>query len=102
MLKKILSLIILTVAVLVLGASSAMAFDLSAINPVEWLNKFAQDNAWLGLAIASIIALHTGLKALRDAIDTTPETDDNGFEKFVTIMGKAAKYLAGYRAKKNP
>lgn len=69
---------------------------------MEWLNTFAQDHAWVGLVIASVLALHTGLKALRDAIDTTPESDDNLFEKTVTIMGKVTKYLVGFRAKKNP
>lgn len=102
MFNKITKLMVLVAVILVMTASSAMAFDLSGFNPVDWLNNFAQENAWVGLTIAAILALHTGLKALRDAIDATPETDDNWFEKAVTIMGKAAKYLAGFRAKKNP
>lgn len=69
---------------------------------IELLNNFAQQHAWIGLTIAIIIAVHTGLKALRDAIDTTPQTDDNWFERTVTIMGKVTSYLAGFRAKKNP
>ena len=69
---------------------------------IDVLNNFAQQHAWIGLTIASIIAVHTGLKALRDAIDTTPHTDDNWFERTVTIMGKVTSYLAGFRAKKNP
>lgn len=69
---------------------------------IDVLNNFAQQHAWVGLTIAIIIALHTGLKALRDAIDTTPQTDDNWFERTVTIMGKVTSYLAGFRAKKNP
>ena len=72
------------------------------MNPIEYINNFAQQHAWIGLAIAIIIALHTGLKALRDAIDSTPQTDDNWFERTVTIMGKVTGYLAGFRAKKNP
>lgn len=69
---------------------------------IDVLNNFAQQHAWIGLTIAIIIAVHTGLKALRDAIDTTPQTDDNWFERTVTIMGKVTSYLAGFRAKKNP
>ena len=72
------------------------------MNPIDYINNFAQQHAWIGLTIAIIIALHTGLKALRDAIDTTPQTDDNWFERTVTIMGKVTSYLAGFRAKKNP
>ena len=69
---------------------------------MDFINNFAQQHAWVGIAIASIIAVHTGLKALRDAIDTTPQTDDNWFERSITILGKIAGYLAGIRAKKNP
>lgn len=67
---------------------------------MEWLNNFAQDHAWVGLTISIVIAAHTGLKALRDAIDTTPQTDDNWFERIVTILGKVSGYLVGSRAKK--
>ena len=69
---------------------------------IENLNNFAQQHAWVGLTIAFIIAAHTGMKALRDAIDTTPQTDDNWFERTVTILGKVSGYLIGFRAKKNP
>ena len=72
------------------------------MSPIDYLNNFAQQHAWLGLTIAIVIAAHTGLKALRDAIDNTPQTDDNWFERAVTIMGKITGYLAGFRAKKNP
>lgn len=63
------------------------------------LNAFVLQHAWVGAAIIIVIAVHTILKAVRDAIDKTPETDDNKFERFVTIMGKVAKYLAGIRSK---
>jgi hypothetical protein len=66
---------------------------------MEWLNEFALNHAWVTIVIAVILAVHTGLKAYRDAVDTTPETDDNALEKAVTILGKIAKYLAGVRSK---
>ena len=44
-------------------------------------------------ALLILIALHTFLKAIRDAIDSTPETDDNIFEKVVTLFGKVMGYL---------
>lgn len=69
---------------------------------IEVLNNFAQDHAWIGMTVAIFIAIHTGLKALRDAIDTTPQSDDNWFERIVTILGKITSYFAGFRAKKNP
>ena len=40
-----------------------------------------------------VILLNNFLKGLRDAIDTTPDTDDNAFERFVTIVGKVLGYL---------
>lgn len=67
---------------------------------IDLLNTFAQNHAWVGLSIAVILGVHTGMKAIRDAIDTTPATDDNWFEKTVTIMGKIAAYFVGFRAKK--
>lgn len=39
------------------------------------------------------IALNTFLKALRDAIDKTPETDDNMLERIWSIVTKALGYL---------
>jgi len=67
---------------------------------IDIINNFALQHAWIGFGIAVIIALHTGLKAFRDAIDTTPDTDDNWFERSMTIFGKVVAYLAGFRAKK--
>lgn len=63
------------------------------------LNAFITQHAWILAAITILIAIHTILKAVRDAIDKTPTTDDNGFERLVTILGKIAAYLAGFRAK---
>ena len=69
---------------------------------IDWINTFALEHQWVGLSLAVFIAVHTGLKALRDALDTTPDTDDNWFEKAVTIMGKMVGYFGGVRSKKNP
>lgn len=63
------------------------------------INAFISQHAWVLAAITILIAVHTILKAVRDAIDKTPATDDNAFERIVTIMGKIAAYLAGFRAK---
>ena len=43
---------------------------------MDWLNNFALQHAWVTIVIAAILAVHTGLKAYRDAVDTTPESDD--------------------------
>ena len=59
---------------------------------MEWI----QAN-WVQIGVVAL-ALHTFLKALRDALDKTPETDDNAFEKIVTILGKFISYLFGKRA----
>lgn len=54
--------------------------------------------AKITLVTTILLALHTFLKAVRDAIDTTPETDDNWFEKLMTFLGKVANYFAGKRS----
>ena len=59
---------------------------------MEWI----QAN-WVQIGVVAL-SLHTFLKALRDALDKTPETDDNAFEKIVTILGKFISYLFGKRA----
>lgn len=58
--------------------------------------EFLQNN-WVAIGVIAL-AFHTFLKAVRDAIDKTPATDDNWFEKFVTIFGKAVAYLGGKRS----
>lgn len=45
-----------------------------------------------------LIFANTLLKGVRDAIDSTPDTDDNFFERGVTILGKVLGYLVGKRA----
>lgn len=48
--------------------------------------------------LAVLVALSMFLKALRDAIDKTPASDDNLFERIVTIVGKVvASLLTGKR-----
>lgn len=61
---------------------------------MEFINNaihFVSAN-WVAI-IAVAVAVHTAAKGIRDAIDTTPETDDNLFERAVTIMGKAVAYI---------
>lgn len=59
---------------------------------VEWV----QTN-WVQITVI-VLAVNTCLKAIRDAIDATPETDDNFFEKAVSFIGKVVGYLFGQRA----
>ena len=47
---------------------------------------FISDN-WVAI-IAVLTATSVFLKALRDSIDKTPLTDDNVFERVMTIIGK--------------
>ena len=54
---------------------------------IDWF----KDN-WLTFTVC-FIAFHTFLKSIRDAIDKTPATDDNWFERLVTVLGKAVAYL---------
>lgn len=51
---------------------------------IKWLS-----NNWLAVAVAVSISL----KAFRDAFDKTPATDDNLFERIVTIVSKAVASL---------
>lgn len=61
-------------------------------NLITW---FTQN--WVGI-IAVYLAVHKFLVSVRDVLDKTPATDDNWFEKAVTIMGKLGGYLiAGKR-----
>lgn len=47
---------------------------------------------WVAI-VAVAVAFHTAARGIRDAIDKTPATDDNVFERFVTISGKAVDYI---------
>lgn len=56
-------------------------------NIINWI----QQN-WVGI-VAGYLALHKLMVSIRDVLDKTPNTDDNAFEKTVTVMGKLATYL---------
>ena len=61
------------------------------------LINLVKDN-WVAITVV-FLAFQTFLKAVRDAIDKTPETDNNLFEKFCTLIGKIGGYLfTGKRA----
>ena len=65
---------------------------------MESLIQWVQNN-WPAI-IAIYLAFHKVLVAIRDAIDKTPATDDNWFEKTVTVIGKISGYLiTGIRPK---
>jgi hypothetical protein len=46
-----------------------------------------------------VIVLSNINKGLRDALDTTPGTDDNAWEKASTVISKVLGYLLGFRPK---
>jgi len=52
---------------------------------------FVKDN-WVGIGVIYVAFVQL-LKAIRDAIDKTPSTDDNCFERLVTILGKVGASL---------
>lgn len=63
------------------------------------LNEFALKHPWVGLSLAIYLVVVKAIVGIRDAIDKTPATDDNWFEKAATILGKTIGYLAGFRPK---
>ena len=46
-----------------------------------------------------VIVLSNINKGLRDALDSTPTTDDNIWEKTSTVLSKVLGYLLGFRPK---
>lgn len=55
-------------------------------------------NHWLEICLAYLFFQNI-LKGVRDATDSTPQTDDNNFERFCTIYGKfSAYFVAGKRS----
>lgn len=66
---------------------------------ISILNGFATSHPWVPMSIAIFLVISTAIKGIRDAIDKTPQSDDNWFERLATIITKAAGYLAGIRPK---
>ncbi len=61
---------------------------------MEWIQSH-----WVEIAAGYVLFIQV-MKAIRDAIDTTPESDDNWFERACTIMGKlGAALITGQRPK---
>lgn len=69
---------------------------------MDWLSNFATTHPWVPLALSIYLVAVKFLQGLRDAIDKTPTTDDNWFERVVTILGKTIGYLGGVRPNAPP
>lgn len=61
------------------------------------INNFASTHPWIPLTISIYLVVVKALQGIRDAIDKTPASDDNIFERIVTILGKTIGYLGGIR-----
>ena len=48
-------------------------------------------------AIIILLLVQNFVKGLRDALDTTPNTDDNAIERVATVFQKVVGYLVGFR-----
>lgn len=60
--------------------------------PQEIFDMFGSKYVQMFTTISTVYLLfYVFIKGVRDAIDSTPQTDDNAFEKFVTLLGKLAK-----------
>lgn len=66
---------------------------------IGWLNDFAINHPWVGLTLAIYLVVAKAIVGIRDAIDKTPASDDNWFERCATIIGKTIGYLGGIRPK---
>ena len=62
-----------------------------------WLSEFAKAHPWVPLVLSIYLVTVKALQGIRDAIDKTPASDDNIFERIVTILGKTIGYLGGVR-----
>lgn len=62
------------------------------------LVNFVKDN-WAQILVV-LLVIQNFIKGLRDALDSTPETDDNLLEKIASIVVKILGYLLGIRPKK--
>lgn len=54
---------------------------------IDWIKDH-----WMQIGVI-LLAAQNALKGIRDTLDKTPDTDDNFFEKFVTVSGKVVAYL---------
>lgn len=66
---------------------------------IDAVNKFALTHPWVALVFVVYLGLAKLVVGIRDAIDTTPTTDDNWFERVATIIKKTIGYLGGFRPK---
>lgn len=64
---------------------------------LSWLNNLAVTHPWIPLVLSIYLVTVKFLQGVRDAVDKTPLTDDNWFERTVTILGKTIGYLGGVR-----
>lgn len=69
------------------------------MDPVTVLTALQVKFPWLPLAITLYLVFVQTVKGLRDALDKTPKTDDNVFERAATIIVKTGGYLIGLRPK---
>jgi hypothetical protein len=51
---------------------------------------------WEKIALVALV-IQNVVKGIRDAVDTTPQSDDNMFEKISTFLSKVTGYLIGFR-----
>jgi hypothetical protein len=100
--RKLISALIAVIGFCIVGAGMAFAQDVGGSAFTDWLNTFALNHAWVGFVVLGILAVSKILTMVRDAIDTTPATDDNWFERTCTILKKVGAALAGFRPKTNP
>ncbi len=63
------------------------------------INSFAATHPWVGLTLAIYLVAAKAIVGVRDAIDKTPATDDNIFERIASIVAKTIGYLGGIRPK---
>ncbi len=69
------------------------------MNIIDFINTLAVKYPWLSLTIVIYLLVVKLIVGVRDAIDKTPASDDNWFEKASSILGKTIGYLAGFRPK---
>lgn len=58
----------------------------SILHALQQIPHWIKDN-WTEIAVV-FLAFSKFMKEIRDAIDKTPDTDDNAFERFCTVVYK--------------